>query len=81
MTERPATSRARWNGLQVGGNGATAHVVTTDLTSILDSVEVPIVVVERDLTMAAFNQAAEDALGLCLPDPTWLRLVRIALFR
>jgi signal transduction histidine kinase len=68
MRERPATCRPRWNGLQVGGNGATAHGVTTDLTSILDSVEVPIVVVRRDLTMAAFNQAAEDALGLCLPD-------------
>ena len=68
MTERPATFRARWNGLQLGGSGATTHGFTTDLTSILDSVEVPIVVVRRDLTVAAFNQAAEDALGLCLPD-------------
>ena len=68
MSERPATFRARWNGLQVRGNGATAHGVTADLTSILDSVEIPIVVVRQDLRMAAFNQAAEDALGLCLPD-------------
>ena len=68
MTEQPATFRARWNGLHVGGNGATAHEVTTDLTSILDSVDVPIVVVGRELTVAAFNQAAADALGLCLAD-------------
>jgi signal transduction histidine kinase len=68
MTAQPPVFRGGWSGLQVSGNGATANEVTTDLIKILDGIEVPIVVVQRDLTMAAFNQAAVDALGLSLSD-------------
>ena len=68
MTGQPATSRGGWTGLQVSSNGAAANGVTTELISILDTIDVPIVVVRRDRTMAAFNQAAADALGLSLPD-------------
>src|SRR5258705_10812042 len=68
MTPQPAIFRGGWSGLQVSGNGATTNDVTTDLINILDSIEVPIVVVQRALTMAAFNQAAGDALGLSLSD-------------
>jgi len=68
MTGQPATSRGGWTGLQVSGNGAAANGVTTELISILDTIDVPIVVVRRDRTMAAFNQAAAGALGLSLPD-------------
>ena len=66
MTEQRATFRDGWTGLQVN-NGAT-RAVTTELLSIIDNIEVPIVVIQRDLTMAAFNQAAADALGLSLDD-------------
>jgi signal transduction histidine kinase len=68
VTAQPAIFRGGWSGLQVSGNGATANEVTTGLINILDSIDVPIVVVQRDLTMAAFNQAAVDALGLSLSD-------------
>jgi signal transduction histidine kinase len=68
MTGQPATCRGGWTGLQVSSNGAAANGVTTELISILDTIEVPLVVVRRDRTMAAFNQAAADALGLSLPD-------------
>jgi signal transduction histidine kinase len=68
MTGQQATCRGGWTGLQVSSNGAAANGVTTELISILDTIEVPLVVVRRDRTMAAFNQAAADALGLSLPD-------------
>ncbi len=68
MTGQSATCRGGWSGLQVSGNGAAANGVTTELISILDTIEVPLVVVRSDRTMAAFNQAAADALGLSLPD-------------
>src|SRR5262245_45907711 len=68
MTARPATFRGGWTGLQVSGNGAATNEVTTVLINILDTIEVPIIVIQRDLTMAAFNQAAADALGLSLSD-------------
>src|SRR5262249_7311295 len=68
MWGQPATCRGGWTGLQVNSNGAAANGVTTELISILATIEVPLVVVRRDRTMAAFNQAAADALGLSLPD-------------
>jgi signal transduction histidine kinase len=68
MTPQPAVFRGGWSGLQVSGNGATTNDVTTYLINILDTIEVPIVVVQRDVTMAAFNQAAGDLLGLSLSD-------------
>ena len=45
MTEQPATFRAGWTGLQVGGNGGAADGLPAELIGILDGVEVPIVVV------------------------------------
>ena len=68
MTEQPETSRDCWSPLQVSGNGASAKVVTTELISIIDNIEVPIVVIQRGLTMGSFNRAAADALGLSLGD-------------
>jgi signal transduction histidine kinase len=68
MTEQPATFRVGWTALQARGNGASADGVTTELISILESIDVPVVVVKRDRAVAAFNQAAADALGLSLPD-------------
>src|SRR5262249_11134395 len=68
MTAQPATFRGGWRGLQVSGNDATTNDATTDLINILDTIEVPIVVVHRDLTMAAFNQAAAETFGLSSAD-------------
>jgi signal transduction histidine kinase len=68
MTAQPATFRGGWTGLQVDGDGACTKTATTDLINILDTIEVPIIAVQRDLTMAAFNQAAADVLGLSRSD-------------
>jgi two-component system CheB/CheR fusion protein len=42
--------------------------VTTDLIKILDTVEVPIIVLQRDFMIAYFNEAAADLLGLSPSD-------------
>jgi signal transduction histidine kinase len=68
MTAQPPIFWGGLSGLQASRNGAITNEVTTDLINILDTIEVPIVVVQRDLTMAAFNQAAVDALGLSSSD-------------
>src|SRR5512147_983884 len=51
-----------WAGLP--GLTAGANTATTDLISILDTVEVPIVVLRPDQVVACFNKAAGDVLGL-----------------
>jgi PAS domain S-box-containing protein len=43
---------------------AVTNTAATDLIGILDTVDVPIVVVRRDCAIAFFNKAAEDVLGL-----------------
>ncbi len=68
MTLQPASFSGGWTGFHINGDGTTANAAMTDLTNILDTVEVPIVVIRRDLTMAGFNHAAADVLGLSLPD-------------
>jgi len=68
MTMQPASFNGGWTGFHVNGDGATANATIADLTSILDTVEVPIVVLRRDLTMAGFNRTAADVLGLLLSD-------------
>jgi PAS domain S-box-containing protein len=50
---------------EVAGDAATA---TADVVSILDTVEVPIVLVGRDSLIAHFNKAASDVLGLSPSD-------------
>ena len=69
MTAQPVTLNGRWTGFQgVNGDDAAADTAATDLISILDTVEVPIVVVRRDFRIAGFNEAAADVLGLSLSD-------------
>jgi len=54
-----------WTGFHGGiGDDAVAHTATTDLINLLDTVEVPIIVVRRDLRIACYNKAAGDVLGL-----------------
>jgi PAS domain S-box-containing protein len=64
MTARSVTFASGWTGFRRDDalNG-DAPKTPADLTGILDAVEVPIVVVRRDFTIAGFNRAA-DALGL-----------------
>jgi PAS domain S-box-containing protein len=67
-TERVALSGG-WIGFQaVNGEGAAANLAKTDLISILDTVEVPIIILRRDVVIACFNKAAGDVLGLLPSD-------------
>src|SRR3954468_23688874 len=68
MTAHPITLDGGWTGFQALDGEATAATATTGLINILDTVEVPIVVVRRDLRIAGFNEAAADVLGLSPSD-------------
>ena len=69
MTAPPVTLKNGWTAFQgVRGDGAVAETATTGLINVLNTVEVPIVVVRRDLLIAGFNDAAADVLGLSASD-------------
>ncbi|HEX7139151.1 MAG TPA: PAS domain-containing protein, partial [Vicinamibacterales bacterium] len=69
MTAQPATFNGGWTAFRaVNGDDAAANTAATDLIHILDTVEVPIVVLRRDLMIAGFNKAAADVLGLSPSD-------------
>ena len=69
MTAQRVTLNGGWTGFQ-GANGdeVAAGTATTDLINILDTVEVPIVVVRRDFMIACYNKAAADVLDLSPSD-------------
>jgi PAS domain S-box-containing protein len=52
----------------VQGESANADSVSAEIIGILDTIDLPIIVVGRDWTVARFNQAATDALGLTVSD-------------
>ncbi len=69
MAAQSATLNGGWSDFRaVSGDGAAANVAATDLINILDTIEVPIVVLRRDLMIAGFNKAAADALRLSPSD-------------
>jgi PAS domain S-box-containing protein len=69
MTTQHVTLNGGWTSFQgITGDGAAAHMATTDLISILDTVDVPIIVVRRDSVIGCFNRAAADAFGLSTSD-------------
>jgi PAS domain S-box-containing protein len=69
MTAQCVPLRGSWTGFQgVDGDYASARGALTDLIDILDTVEVPIVVVRCDLRIAGFNEAAADVLRLSPSD-------------
>ena len=69
MTAPRVTLNGAWTGFQgVNGDDAAANAGATDPVTILDAVEVPIVVVRRDFRVACFNQAGADGLGLLPSD-------------
>jgi PAS domain S-box-containing protein len=50
------------------GGTTTAESVALDYREILDAIEVSIVVLDRNLTIASFNRPAAEALGLAISD-------------
>lgn len=54
------------HGMQA--DGATANPLSADTVGILDTIEVPIVVVGRDCKVARFNRAATEVLGVTPAD-------------
>jgi len=69
MTAQPATLDGGWMGFRAGsGDDAAANTAAADLINILDAVDVPIVVLRRDLMIAGFNKAAADVLRLSPSD-------------
>ena len=69
MTAQPAALNGGWAGFRaVNGDDAAADAAAADLINILDTVEVPIVVLRRDLMIAGFNKAAADVLRLSPSD-------------
>jgi PAS domain S-box-containing protein len=69
MTAQVVTLNDGWTAFKgVNSSDAAADTVTVDLINILDTVDVPIVVVRCDLMIAGFNKAAVDVLGLSSSD-------------
>ncbi len=69
MTAQRVTLDGGWTGFRaVNGEEVAASTTTTDLVNILDTIEVPIVVVQGNFTIAGFNKAAADVLGLSPSD-------------
>ena len=67
-TERLTVTAGSTHFHAFNGDDGVAHTATTDLINILDTVEVPIVVVRRDSMIAGFNEAAAEVLGLSPSD-------------
>ena len=69
MTAQPVAATSGWTGFRaVNGDDAGAGATATDLTNILDAVEVPIVVLRHDFTIAGFNKATADEFRLSPSD-------------
>jgi signal transduction histidine kinase len=69
MTAQPVAPTGGWTGFRaVNGDDAAATPPAADLINILDTVEVPIVVLRRDVMIAGFNKAAADVLCLSPSD-------------
>ncbi len=68
MPAQGVTPHGGWSGIQTVNDDRASNRATADLINILDTVEVPILVVQRDFTTACFNKAAGDVLGLSPSD-------------
>jgi len=69
MTTQRDMLTGGWTSYQgINVDDAAENTATSDLIKILDTVEVPIVVVQRDFMIASFNKAAADVLGLSPSD-------------
>jgi two-component system CheB/CheR fusion protein len=69
MTAEPAASQGSWSGVSLAtGNSPQSGAVIVDHTGVLDVVDVPIVVMGGDFTIAGFNRAAAEAFALVPSD-------------
>lgn len=68
MTPQPVTIDGGWTSFRKVNGEAATKAATTDLINILDTVEVPIAVLQRDFTISSFNKAAADVLGFTPSD-------------
>jgi signal transduction histidine kinase len=69
MAAQPVAPASGWIGFRaLNGDDADAGAAATDLTNILDAVEVPIVLLRRDFTIAGFNKATADEFRLSPSD-------------
>jgi signal transduction histidine kinase len=66
MTTQPVAPEGGWTGFRAtnGYSGTSGIAATSGLIDILDTVEVPIVVVDGDNTIAGFNNAASELLRI-----------------
>jgi PAS domain S-box-containing protein len=81
MATEPAAFRDSSGGVNLAADGAEADAVAIDHASVLDVVDVPIVVVRGDFTIAGFNSPAAEAFGLLQSDvgrtPHEIRSLRV----
>jgi signal transduction histidine kinase len=69
MTTQCVTLNDGWTGFRgVNGDDAAANTAATNLINILDTVDVPIVVLRGDFMLVCFNKAAADVLRLSPSD-------------
>ncbi len=68
MTQSDFPGSDRSDRERVLGDTTTPDSVAFDPTAILDAIDVPVVVVHRDLTIASFNRPAGEVLGLAASD-------------
>ena len=69
MAAPPVASASGWIGFRaLSCDDADAGAASTDLTNILDAVEVPIVLLRRDFTIAGFNKATANEFRLSPSD-------------
>jgi signal transduction histidine kinase len=69
VAAQPVAPASGWIGFRaLNGDDADVGAAATDLTNILDTVEVPIVVLRRDFTIAGFNKATANEFRLSPSD-------------
>ena len=66
MADRRDTGHpSHHSGTEAGGG---ADALSADVVGILDTVDVPIIVISRECTLARVNRAATEAFGVAAPD-------------
>ena len=65
MADRRDTGHPSHHSTEHGG---AANALSADVVGILDTVDVPIIVITRECTLARFNRAATEAFGVAASD-------------
>jgi PAS domain S-box-containing protein len=61
-------TKERKSEISIQSTVSTAKSVGTDVVGVLDSIDIPIVVVDRDCTVTSFNRAAAEVFGVAPSD-------------